>query len=30
VSSPEAFAERMRADSVKWGKVVRDAKIKVE
>jgi tripartite-type tricarboxylate transporter receptor subunit TctC len=30
VSSPEAFAERMRADSEKWGKVVRDAKIKVE
>ena len=30
VSSPEAFAERMRADSEKWGKVVRDAKVKVE
>jgi tripartite-type tricarboxylate transporter receptor subunit TctC len=30
VSSPEAFAERMRLDSEKWGKVVRDAKIKVE
>jgi tripartite-type tricarboxylate transporter receptor subunit TctC len=30
VSSPEAFAERMRLDSEKWGKVVRDARIKVE
>ncbi len=30
VSSPEAFAERMRLDSEKWGKVIRDAKIKVE
>jgi tripartite-type tricarboxylate transporter receptor subunit TctC len=30
VSTPEAFAERIRLDSAKWGKVVRDAKIKVE
>ena len=30
VSSPEIFAERIRADSAKWGKVVRDAKVKVE
>jgi tripartite-type tricarboxylate transporter receptor subunit TctC len=30
VSAPEPFAERMRLDSDKWGKVIRDAKIKVE
>jgi tripartite-type tricarboxylate transporter receptor subunit TctC len=30
VSSPEAFAERIRLDSAKWGKVIRDANIKVE
>ena len=30
VSAPEAFAERIRLDSAKWGKVIRDAKIKVE
>lgn len=29
-SSPEEFAERMRQDSNKWGKVIRDAKIKAE
>jgi hypothetical protein len=30
VSSPEAFAERIRLDSAKWGKVIRDANIRVE
>ncbi len=30
VSSPEDFAERIRLDSEKWGKVVRAANIKVE
>jgi tripartite-type tricarboxylate transporter receptor subunit TctC len=30
VSSPEAFAERIRAETVKWGKVIRDANVKVE
>jgi tripartite-type tricarboxylate transporter receptor subunit TctC len=30
VSSPEAFAERIRLDSAKWGKVIRAANIKVE
>jgi tripartite-type tricarboxylate transporter receptor subunit TctC len=30
VSSPEEFAERMRRDSEKWGKVIRDANIKAE
>ncbi len=30
VSSPEAFAERIRLDSAKWGKVIRDAGVKVE
>ena len=30
VSSPEDFAERMRRDSEKWGKVIRDANIKAE
>jgi tripartite-type tricarboxylate transporter receptor subunit TctC len=29
-SSPEEFAERIRRDSEKWGKVIRDANIKVE
>ncbi len=30
VSSPDAFAERIRRDSQKWGTVIRDAGIKVE
>ncbi|MBV8108514.1 MAG: tripartite tricarboxylate transporter substrate binding protein [Hyphomicrobiales bacterium] len=30
VSSPEAFAERIRLESAKWGKVIRDANIKAE
>jgi tripartite-type tricarboxylate transporter receptor subunit TctC len=30
VSSPEAFAERIRRESAKWGKVIRDANVKVE
>src|SRR5437660_3176680 len=30
VSSPEAFAERIRRESAKWGKVIRDANIKAE
>jgi tripartite-type tricarboxylate transporter receptor subunit TctC len=30
VSSPEDFAERIRRDSEKWGKVIRDANIKAE
>jgi tripartite-type tricarboxylate transporter receptor subunit TctC len=30
VSSPEAFAERIRLESAKWGKVIRDAHIKAE
>ena len=30
VSSPEDFAARIRADSAKWGKVIRDANIKAE
>jgi tripartite-type tricarboxylate transporter receptor subunit TctC len=29
-SAPEEFAERIRADSVKWGKVIREAGIKAE
>jgi tripartite-type tricarboxylate transporter receptor subunit TctC len=29
-SSPDNFAERMKRDSVKWGKVIRDANIKAE
>jgi tripartite-type tricarboxylate transporter receptor subunit TctC len=29
-SSPEQFAERMRADLAKWGKVIKDANLKVE
>jgi tripartite-type tricarboxylate transporter receptor subunit TctC len=28
--SPEAFAERIRADFEKWGQVVGDAKVKAE
>ena len=30
VSSPEEFAERIRLDLAKWGKVIRDANIRVE
>ena len=30
VSSPEDFAVRIRADSAKWGKVIREANIKAE
>ena len=30
VSPPEAFAERIRLESAKWGKVIRDANIKAE
>jgi hypothetical protein len=30
VSSPEAFAERIRTESAKWGKVIKDANVKVE
>src|SRR5262249_50361562 len=30
VSSPEAFAERIRLESAKWGKVIHDANIKAE
>jgi tripartite-type tricarboxylate transporter receptor subunit TctC len=30
VSSPEAFGERIRSESAKWGKVIRDAGVKVE
>src|SRR5262249_3519142 len=30
VSSPEAFAERIRIESAKWGKVIREANIKVD
>jgi tripartite-type tricarboxylate transporter receptor subunit TctC len=29
-STPDAFAARIRADDAKWGKVIRDANIKVE
>jgi len=29
-SSPEQFAERMRTDLAKWGKVIKDADLKVE
>jgi tripartite-type tricarboxylate transporter receptor subunit TctC len=29
-SPPEQFAERMRADLAKWGKVIKDANLKVE
>jgi tripartite-type tricarboxylate transporter receptor subunit TctC len=30
VSSPDAFAERIRVESAKWGKVIKDANVKVE
>jgi tripartite-type tricarboxylate transporter receptor subunit TctC len=30
VSSPDAFAERIRRESEKWGKVIRDANVRVE
>jgi tripartite-type tricarboxylate transporter receptor subunit TctC len=30
VSSPEAFAQRIRSESAKWGKVIRDAGVKIE
>src|SRR5215470_16792831 len=30
VNSPEAFAARIRADSAKWGKVIREANVKAE
>jgi tripartite-type tricarboxylate transporter receptor subunit TctC len=30
VSSPEQFAERIRTESAKWGKVIKDANVKVE
>jgi tripartite-type tricarboxylate transporter receptor subunit TctC len=30
VSAPEAFAERIRTESEKWGKVIRDAGVKME
>ena len=30
VSSPEIFAERIRAESAKWGSIIRDANVKVE
>jgi tripartite-type tricarboxylate transporter receptor subunit TctC len=29
-SSPEAFAERIRIESAKWGKLIRDANLKAE
>jgi tripartite-type tricarboxylate transporter receptor subunit TctC len=30
VSSPDAFAERIRRESAKWGQVIRDANVRVE
>jgi tripartite-type tricarboxylate transporter receptor subunit TctC len=30
VSSPEAFAQRIRSEWTKWGKVIRDAGVKIE
>ena len=30
VSSPEEFAERIRTESAKWGKVIKDANVKVK
>jgi tripartite-type tricarboxylate transporter receptor subunit TctC len=30
VSSPEEFAERIRRESAKWGKVIKDANVRVE
>ncbi len=29
-SPPQQFAERIRADLAKWGKVIKDANVKVE
>jgi hypothetical protein len=29
-SPPDRFAERIRTDLAKWGKVIRDANVKVE
>ena len=29
-STPEQFAERIRSDDAKWGKVIKDANVKVE
>src|SRR5262249_36710572 len=30
VSTPEVFAERIRTESAKWGKIIRDASVKAE
>jgi tripartite-type tricarboxylate transporter receptor subunit TctC len=30
VSTPEVFAQRIRSESAKWGKVIRDAGVKIE
>jgi tripartite-type tricarboxylate transporter receptor subunit TctC len=30
VSTPEIFAERIRSETAKWGKIIRDANVKVE
>jgi tripartite-type tricarboxylate transporter receptor subunit TctC len=30
VSSPDAFAQRIRSESAKWGQVIRDANVRVE
>ena len=30
VSTPEAFAQRIRADLAKWGKIVRDSGAKAD
>ena len=30
VSSPDEFAERIRRESAKWGKVIKDAGVRVE
>ena len=30
VSSPDEFAERIRRESAKWGKVIKDAGVKVD
>ena len=30
VSSPERFSEYMKSEALKWGKVVRDAKVKLD
>jgi tripartite-type tricarboxylate transporter receptor subunit TctC len=29
-STPEEFSDRIRAEIPKWGKVIRDAKIKIQ